>query len=49
MFRKQNKTSINKNKMTNFYRETSFRFSFIYRYFKVFQVPQMLTYGLYDL
>ena len=27
MFRKPNKTTINKNKMTNFYRSTSFRFS----------------------
>jgi hypothetical protein len=36
MFRKSNKTTINKNKTTIFYRSTSFRFSFIFRYFKVF-------------
>jgi hypothetical protein len=34
MFRKPNKTTINKNKTTIFYRSTSFRFSFIFRYFK---------------
>jgi hypothetical protein len=60
MFRKPNKTTINKNKMTNFYRSTSFRFSnisrfskwkesFIFRYFKVFQVSQIFTCGLSDL
>ena len=38
MFRKPNKTTINNNKTTNVYRSTSFRFSFIFRYFKVFQV-----------
>jgi hypothetical protein len=38
MFKKPNKTTINKIKTTNFYRSTSFRFSFIFRYFKVFQV-----------
>ena len=38
MFRKPNKTTINKSKTTNFYRLTSFRFLFIFRYFKVFQV-----------
>jgi hypothetical protein len=32
MFRKPNKTTINKNKTTNFYRSTSFRFLFIFRY-----------------
>ena len=35
MFRKPNKTTINKNKM-------SFRFSFIFRYFKVFQVKRIV-------
>ena len=30
MFRKPNKTTINKNKTTAFYRSTSFRFSFIF-------------------
>jgi hypothetical protein len=44
MFRKANKTTINKNKTTNFYRSTSFRFSFILRYFKVFQVKR-IVYG----
>ena len=34
MFRKPNKTTINKNKTTNCYRSTCFRFSFIFRYFK---------------
>jgi hypothetical protein len=38
MFRKPNKTTINKNKTTHFYRWTSFRFSFIFRYCTVFQV-----------
>ena len=42
MFRKPNKTTINKNKTTNFYRSTSFRFSFIFRYFKVFQVKRIV-------
>ena len=42
MFRKPNKTTINKNKTTNFYRSTSFRFSFIFRYFKVFSsIPNL--------
>ena len=36
MFRKTNKTTINKNKTINSY--TSLRFSFIFRYFKVFQL-----------
>jgi hypothetical protein len=49
MFRKSNKTTINKNKTTNFYRSTSFRFSFKFRYFKVFQVFQIFTCGLSDL
>jgi hypothetical protein len=49
MFRKSNKTTINKNKTTNFYRSTSFRFSLIFRYFKVFQVSQIFTCGLFDL
>jgi hypothetical protein len=49
MFRKPNKTTINKNKTTNLYRSTSFRFSFIFRYFKVFQVSQIFTCGLSDL
>jgi hypothetical protein len=31
MFRKPNKTTINKNKTTNLYRSTSFQFSFIFR------------------
>jgi hypothetical protein len=43
MFRKSNKTTINKNKTTNFYLSKSFRFSFIFRYFKVFQVSQIFT------
>ena len=42
MFRKPNKTTINKNKTTNIYRSTSFRFSFIFRYFKVFQVKRIV-------
>ena len=42
MFRKPNKTTINKNKTTNLYRSTSFRFSFIFRYFKVFQVKRIV-------
>ena len=46
MFRKSNKTTINKNKTTNFYLSKSFRFSFIFRYFKVFQVSQIFTCGL---
>ena len=49
MFRKSNKTTINKNKTTNCYRSTSFRFSLIFRYFKVFQVSQIFTCGLSDL
>jgi hypothetical protein len=49
MFRKPNKTTINKNKTTNFYQSTSFRFSFIFRYFKVFQVSQIFTCSLSDL
>ena len=49
MFRKPNKTTINKIKGTNFYRSTSFRFSFIFRYFNVFQVSQIFTCGLSDL
>jgi hypothetical protein len=43
------KTTINKNKMTIFYRSTSFRFSFIFRYFKVFQLSQIFTCGMSDL
>ena len=42
MLRKPNKTTNNKNKTTNFYRSTSFRFSFIFRYFKVFQVKRIV-------
>ena len=42
MFRKPNKTTINKNKTTNVYGSTSFRFSFIFRYFKVFQVKRIV-------
>jgi hypothetical protein len=42
MFRKPNKTTINKNKTTHFYRSTSFRLSFIFRYFKVFQVKRIV-------
>ena len=49
MFRKSNKTTINTNKTTHCYRSTSFRFSFIFRYFKVFQVSQIFTCGLSDL
>jgi hypothetical protein len=49
MFRKPNKTTINKNKTTIFYRSTSLRFSFIFRYCKVFQVSQIFTCGLSDL
>jgi hypothetical protein len=49
MFRKLNKTTINKNKTTNCYRSTCFRFSFIFRYFKVFQVSKIFTCGLSDL
>ena len=49
MFRKSNKTTISKNKTTNFYRSTSFRFSFIFRYFKVFHVSQIFTCRLSDL
>jgi hypothetical protein len=41
MFRKPNKTTSNKNKTTYFYQSTSFRFSFIFRYFKVFQVKRI--------
>jgi hypothetical protein len=48
MFRKPNKTTINKNKTTIFYRSTSFRFSFIFRYFKVFQVSEIFTCRLSD-
>jgi hypothetical protein len=40
MFRKSNKT-INNNKTTK-YRSTFFRFSFIFRYFKVFQVKRIV-------
>jgi hypothetical protein len=42
MFRKPNKTTINKNKTTHLYRSTAFRFSFIFRYFKVFQVKRIV-------
>jgi hypothetical protein len=42
MFRKSNKTTINKHKTTHLYRSTSFRFSFIFRYFKVFQVKRIV-------
>ena len=42
MFRKPNKTTINKNKTTILYRSTSFRFSFIFWYFKVFQVKRIV-------
>ena len=63
MFRKSNKTTINKNKTINCYRSTSFdsrlyldisrsfkwKESFIFRYCKVFQVPQIFTCGLSDL
>jgi hypothetical protein len=64
MFRKPNKTTINKNKTTIFFigqRPFDFRFyldisrsfkwkeSFIFRYFKVFQLSQMFTCGLSDL
>ena len=36
------KITINKNKTTDFYRSTSFRFSFIFRYYKVFQVKRIV-------
>jgi hypothetical protein len=63
MFRKPNKTTINKNKTTNFYRQRLFdsrlyldisrsfmwKESYIFRYFKVFQVSQIFTCGLSDL
>ena len=49
MFRKPNKTTINKNKTTISYWSTSFRFSFIFRYFKVFQVSEIFTCGLSNL
>ena len=42
MFRKSKKTTINKNKTTNFYRSTSLRFSFKFRYFMVFQVKRIV-------
>ena len=42
MFRKPNKTTIKKIKTTNFYRSTYLRFSFIFRYFKVFQVKRIV-------
>jgi hypothetical protein len=42
MFRKLNKRTINKNKTTHFYRSTSFRFSFIFRYFKFFQMKRIV-------
>ena len=41
MFRKPNKTTINKNIIINLHWHTSFRFSFIFRYFKVFQVSKV--------
>jgi hypothetical protein len=63
MFRKPNKTTNNKNKTTNLYRQRPFdsrlyldssgsfewKESFIFRYFKVFQVSQIFTCGLSDL
>ena len=63
MFRKTNKTTINKNKTTicigqrpfdsRWYLDISRSFkwkgSFIFRYFKVFQVSQMFTCGLSNL
>jgi hypothetical protein len=63
MFRKPNKTTINKNKTTIFIGQRPFdsrlyldisrsfkwKESFIFRYFKVFQVYQMFTSGLSDL
>jgi hypothetical protein len=42
MFRKPNMTTINKNNTTHFYQSTSLRFSFIFRYFKVFQVKRIV-------
>jgi hypothetical protein len=42
MFRKPTKTTIDKNKTINLYRSTSLRFSFIFRYFKVFQVKRIV-------
>jgi hypothetical protein len=49
MFRKPNKTTINKTKTINLDQSTSFRFSLIFRYIKVFQVSHMFTCGLADL
>ena len=43
MFIKTNKTTINKNKTINSYWHMSFRFSFIFRYFKVFQLSGRLA------
>ena len=44
MFRKLNNPQI-----THFFRHPCFRFSFIFRYYKVFQVSQVCTCGLSDL
>jgi hypothetical protein len=49
MFRKSSKTTINKNKKTNFYWSTSFRFSFIFRYFKVFQVKRIVYFKIFQV
>ena len=48
MLKKPNKTTINKQN-NFFYRHSCFRFSFIFKYFKVFQLSQMFTCGLSDL
>jgi hypothetical protein len=44
IFREPNYITINKNKTITFHWHTSIRFSFIFKYFKVFQVSQMFTY-----
>jgi hypothetical protein len=46
MFRKLNKPQLTKSKQHNF---IGIRFSFIFRYYKVFQLSQMFTCGLSDL
>ena len=40
---------LNNPQITHFFRHPCFRFSFIFRYFKVFQVSQVFTCGLSDL
>ena len=48
-FRKPNKITNLKIKTIICYQYTYFQFSFIFRYFKVFQVSQIFTCGLSDL